>query len=46
LYLSGIGTNVNTINYEARQAINLLEIQNDSGTSMSLRHAIEDPPVP
>jgi hypothetical protein len=46
LYLSGIGTNVNSINYEARQAIDLLQIQNDSGTSTSLRRAIEDPQVP
>jgi hypothetical protein len=46
LYLSGIGTNVNSINYEARQAIDLLQIQNSSGTPTSLRLAIEDPQVP
>jgi hypothetical protein len=45
LYLSGIGTTENSINYEARQAIDLLEIQGDSGTRMSLRHAIQDPQV-
>jgi hypothetical protein len=42
LYLSGIGTTENSINHEARQAIDLLEIREDSGTSMSLRQAIQD----
>jgi hypothetical protein len=45
LYLSGIGTTENSINHEARQAIDLLQIQGDSGTSMSLRYAIQDPQV-
>lgn len=42
LYLSGIGTTENSINQEARQAIDLLEIQGDSGARTSLRRAIQD----
>jgi hypothetical protein len=37
LYLSGIGTTENSINYEAHQAIDLHEIQGDSGTWTSLK---------
>lgn len=45
LYLAGVGTTENSINQEARRAIDLIEIQGGSGDPTSLKHAIEDADV-